>query len=143
MPDDRGAGAIPHLLDTAEGRRIVAAARDGWRRWGPYLSERQWGTVREDYSPGGTAWEYFPHDHARSPASAEVSGPSCHGSPGKPVYCPRPPGGKKKSGTLLTKTCGRPLMNPWQDRNLREQGVQRALQRCQYSQWLCLRPVST
>jgi hypothetical protein len=39
-----------------------------WRRWGPYLSERQWGTVREDYSPGGTAWEYFPHDHARSRA---------------------------------------------------------------------------
>jgi hypothetical protein len=39
-----------------------------WRHWGPYLSERQWGTVREDYSPGGTAWEYFPHDHARSRA---------------------------------------------------------------------------
>ncbi|PYM20283.1 MAG: glucosidase, partial [Candidatus Rokuibacteriota bacterium] len=39
-----------------------------WKRWGPYLAERQWGTVREDYSPGGTAWEYFPHDHARSRA---------------------------------------------------------------------------
>src|SRR5215831_15617450 len=39
-----------------------------WRRWGPYLSERQWGTVREDYSPQGDAWEYFPHDHARSRA---------------------------------------------------------------------------
>ena len=39
-----------------------------WRRWGPYLSERQWGTVREDYSPYGTAWDYFPHDHARSRA---------------------------------------------------------------------------
>ncbi len=39
-----------------------------WGRWGPYVSERQWGTVREDYSPGGTAWEYFPHDHARSRA---------------------------------------------------------------------------
>jgi len=37
-----------------------------WRRWGPYLSERQWGTVREDYSADGTAWRYFPHDHARS-----------------------------------------------------------------------------
>ena len=37
-----------------------------WMKWGPYLSERQWGTVREDYSPNGTAWEYFPHDHARS-----------------------------------------------------------------------------
>ena len=39
-----------------------------WRRWGPYLSERQWGTVREDYSSGGTAWEYFSHDQARSRA---------------------------------------------------------------------------
>ncbi len=37
-----------------------------WNRWGPYLSERQWGTVREDYSPYGTAWDFFPHDHARS-----------------------------------------------------------------------------
>jgi hypothetical protein len=37
-----------------------------WRRWGPYLSERQWGTVREDYSAGGDAWDYLPHDHARS-----------------------------------------------------------------------------
>ena len=37
-----------------------------WRRWGPYLSARQWGTVREDYSAQGTAWEYFPHEHARS-----------------------------------------------------------------------------
>jgi hypothetical protein len=39
-----------------------------WYHWGPYLSERQWGTVREDYSPGGTAWDYLPHDHARSRA---------------------------------------------------------------------------
>jgi hypothetical protein len=39
-----------------------------WKRWGPYLSERQWGTVREDYSENGTAWDYFPHDHARSRA---------------------------------------------------------------------------
>src|ERR1700690_3220859 len=37
-----------------------------WSLWGPYLSERAWGTVREDYSPNGAAWEYFPHDHARS-----------------------------------------------------------------------------
>src|SRR5436190_9076147 len=36
-----------------------------WRKWGPYLSERQWGTVREDYSADGSAWTYFPHDHAR------------------------------------------------------------------------------
>jgi hypothetical protein len=39
-----------------------------WRQWGPYLSERQWGTVREDYSPDGSAWDHFPHDHARSRA---------------------------------------------------------------------------
>jgi hypothetical protein len=39
-----------------------------WRRWGPFLSDRQWSTVREDYSADGTAWEYFPHDHARSRA---------------------------------------------------------------------------
>ena len=56
--------------DTIEGGRL-AEARTGaaaWKRWGPYLSDRQWGTVREDYSPDGTAWEYFPHDHARSRA---------------------------------------------------------------------------
>jgi hypothetical protein len=54
----------------AEKRRLAEdrAGRQNWRRWGPYLSERQWGTVREDYSPGGNAWEYFPHDHARSRA---------------------------------------------------------------------------
>src|ERR1700742_3327874 len=49
----------------------LAKDRNGnqpWKYFGPYLSERQWGTVREDYSPGGTAWEYFPHDHARSRA---------------------------------------------------------------------------
>jgi len=39
-----------------------------WKRWGPYLSERQWGTVREDYSPDAAAWDYLPHDHARSRA---------------------------------------------------------------------------
>lgn len=61
---------MPHdLLGTIEGQRIAHAGTDhDWRRWGPYLSERQWGTVREDYSPGGTAWDYFPHDHARSRA---------------------------------------------------------------------------
>src|SRR5450756_1906882 len=49
----------------------LAKEKDGlqpWKLFGPYLSERQWGTVREDYSPGGTAWEYFPHDQARSRA---------------------------------------------------------------------------
>jgi hypothetical protein len=51
-------------------RRRLAEARDGirWRWWGPYLPARQWGTVREDYSPTGEAWEFFPHDHARSRA---------------------------------------------------------------------------
>src|SRR5215472_7584059 len=44
------------------------ATQPAWKTWGPYLSERQWGTVREDYSPHGNAWEYFPHDHARSRA---------------------------------------------------------------------------
>jgi hypothetical protein len=46
----------------------VPSGRSPWRRWGPYVSERAWGTVREDYSPGGTAWDSFPHDHARSRA---------------------------------------------------------------------------
>ncbi|MGQ0571745.1 MAG: MGH1-like glycoside hydrolase domain-containing protein [Armatimonadota bacterium] len=54
----------------AEQRRLDEVRRDRvpWYRWGPYLSERQWGTVREDYSPSGTAWDSFPHDHARSRA---------------------------------------------------------------------------
>ena len=57
-------------IQTAEDRRLEEARtrKKHWKRWGPYLSERQWGTVREDYSPGGTAWEFFPHDHARSRA---------------------------------------------------------------------------
>ena len=42
------------------------SGKKNWLKWGPYLSERQWGTVREDYSPGGSAWDFFPHDHARS-----------------------------------------------------------------------------
>ncbi|PMS37881.1 hypothetical protein B0G57_101463 [Trinickia symbiotica] len=53
-------------LKSAEWARLHGPERDRWRRWGPYLSERQWGTVREDYSENGTAWDYFPHDHARS-----------------------------------------------------------------------------
>ena len=54
----------------AEQRRLLDAdeRRTRWRRWGPYLSERQWGTVREDYSSGGDAWSYFTHDQARSRA---------------------------------------------------------------------------
>lgn len=45
-----------------------AARQKNWKRWGPYLAERQWGTVREDYSAGGDCWTYLPHDHARSRA---------------------------------------------------------------------------
>jgi hypothetical protein len=54
-------------MTDAERERLRTAGRD-WKRWGPYLSERAWGTVREDYSPGGDAWGYLPHDHARSRA---------------------------------------------------------------------------
>jgi hypothetical protein len=55
---------------TREQRRLEEARerRAHWKRWGPYLSDRQWGTVREDYTPHGTAWEALPHDHARSRA---------------------------------------------------------------------------
>jgi hypothetical protein len=55
---------------TAEQQRLEESREQTshWKRWGPYLSERAWGTVREDYSSGGTAWEYLPHDHARSRA---------------------------------------------------------------------------
>jgi hypothetical protein len=54
----------------AETERLAADARreKNWKRWGPYLAERQWGTVREDYSADGSCWEYFPHAHARSRA---------------------------------------------------------------------------
>ena len=55
---------------TAEEARLAAAraSTEPWRRWGPYVSERQWGTVREDYSADGNAWDYLPHDQARSRA---------------------------------------------------------------------------
>lgn len=74
IPGD--AALRPSALSAARGRtvaeevRLVEDARRerNRKRWGPYLSERQWGTVREDYSPGGSAWESFPHDHARSRA---------------------------------------------------------------------------
>jgi hypothetical protein len=70
--DTARTGADQEVASTpdAERERLRADAsnRERWKEWGPYLSERQWGTVREDYSAGGTAWEYFPHDHARSRA---------------------------------------------------------------------------
>ncbi len=55
------------IFGTSEHHRLMNDA-DAWRRWGPYLSERAWGTIREDYSPDGNAWEYLPHDAARSRA---------------------------------------------------------------------------
>lgn len=59
-----------HAAPNAEERRLHESRTRAahWKRWGPYLSERAWGTVREDYSPHGSAWDYFPHDHARSRA---------------------------------------------------------------------------
>src|SRR5262245_42900521 len=57
-----------NIYDTREGARLAMnRERKGhWNRWGPFLSERAWGTVREDYSADGNAWSYFPHDHACS-----------------------------------------------------------------------------
>jgi hypothetical protein len=56
-------------MPTVEKKRLEKS-KEGhpWKKWGPYLTERQWGTVREDYSPSGSAWEYVTHDHARSKA---------------------------------------------------------------------------
>src|SRR5262249_2190650 len=58
----------PDIVDVTEQKRLNEAREKGipWKKWGPYLSERQWGTVREDYSADGNAWDYFPHDHSRS-----------------------------------------------------------------------------
>jgi hypothetical protein len=63
-------GAVNPKFNTAEHRRLAdsAARRADWKSWGPYLAERAWGTVREDYSASGDAWNHFPHDHARSRA---------------------------------------------------------------------------
>src|SRR5919112_4766531 len=72
-------GRLNHTMPAATDRKRKVTAEDErleqarqrtkhWKRWGPYLSERAWGTVREDYSAYGTAWDYFPHDHARSRA---------------------------------------------------------------------------
>ena len=60
----------PVIVDVTEQKRLNDAreAHIPWKKWGPYLSERQWGTVREDYSEGGDAWNYFTHDQARSRA---------------------------------------------------------------------------
>src|ERR1700761_1217839 len=60
---------MEHPMSTERARlKANMPGRDSWKHWGPYLSERQWGTVREDYSDNGTAWDYFTHDHSRSRA---------------------------------------------------------------------------
>src|SRR5215470_20075172 len=68
MTSPRESPSIVQQPISAEQQRLQEDARRQrhWKRWGPYLSERAWGTVREDYSPDGEAWESFPHDHARS-----------------------------------------------------------------------------
>ena len=60
----------PQIVDVAEQKRLNDARelQIPWKKWGPYLSERQWGTVREDYSDDGSAWDYFSHDQSRSRA---------------------------------------------------------------------------
>ena len=60
----------PRFVDVTEQKRLNDAREVGipWKKWGPYLSERQWGTVREDYSEDGNAWDYFTHDQSRSRA---------------------------------------------------------------------------
>jgi hypothetical protein len=70
MNSDPGKEQVLKASAGAEAERLQedALRQKNWKRWGPYLSERQWGTVREDYSAEGTCWEYFPHDHARSRA---------------------------------------------------------------------------
>src|SRR4249919_3321541 len=59
-----------NIYDTQEGIRLKMTRQEigHWNRWGPFVAERDWGTVREDYSANGDAWNYFPHDHARSRA---------------------------------------------------------------------------
>ena len=66
----------PHIayVETNEQRRLNETREKGipWKKWGPYLSERQWGTVREDYSQDGNAWDYFSHDQSgRAPTAGE------------------------------------------------------------------------
>jgi len=61
---------MPSKTPNAEQARLAEdeSRKINWKRWGPYLSEREWGTVREDYSSDGESWRYFTHEHARSRA---------------------------------------------------------------------------
>src|SRR5271163_3532317 len=69
MATTAATGSGGAVARTAEAARLADIGKGiKWQRWGPYLSDRQWGTVREDYSPYGAAWEYLSHDHARSRA---------------------------------------------------------------------------
>ena len=63
-----GGGGVPSVVAEEKRLQESRSRKVNWKRWGPYLSERAWATVREDYSTYGTAWEYLSHDHARSKA---------------------------------------------------------------------------
>ena len=67
-PGNRSVGAEQLRLQATKHDSIKSNGNTEWKTWGPYVSERAWGTVREDYSEHGEAWDYFPHDHARSRA---------------------------------------------------------------------------
>ena len=70
MPTSTRTGTPLEYTQVEEQKRLNIAREQGvpWKKWGPYLSERQWGTVREDYSADGNAWDYFSHDQSRSRA---------------------------------------------------------------------------
>src|SRR5438034_10382588 len=97
------------MTKTTEKERLEAAKSQNipWRKWGPYLSDRQRGTVREDYSEGGDAWNYFTHDHARSRAyrwGADGTGGFCDDE--QRVGCAAAP--RKKSEPVPTEQLYRP-----------------------------------
>ena len=125
--------ATPVTAPTAEAVRLDEI-HEGvhWRRWGPYLSERQWGTVREDYSADGNAWDYFPHDHARSrayrwgedgiagfgdeqllsvprPRVVERPGPDPQGAAVRPDQWPRAITARTSRSCTTTSTARRPI----------------------------------
>ena len=83
--------------EQAERGRLAVAA---WRKWGPYLTERAWGTVREDYSADGDAWDSFPHDHARSRAY-RWSEDGLAGDLRRPADCCA---SRSRSGTAATRS---------------------------------------
>jgi hypothetical protein len=68
MPDTQSPAPNPPMIAELARLDDDLHRRANWKRWGPYMAERQWGTVREDYSADGDCWNYLPHDHARSRA---------------------------------------------------------------------------